>query len=66
MLKKYHLETPFFLSGGISPDDIDAIKEITNSGLPIYGLDINSKFEIEPGLKNIEAVRRFKNNLNKL
>lgn len=66
VLKKYHLETPFFLSGGISSDDIDAIKEITNSGLPIYGLDINSKFEIEPGLKNIEAVRRFKNNLNEL
>lgn len=66
VLKKYHLKTPFILSGGISPDDIDAIKEITKSGLPIYGLDINSKFEIEPGLKHIEAVERFKNNLNEL
>ena len=66
VLKKYHLKTPFILSGGISPDDIDAIKEITKSGLPIYGLDINSKFEIEPGLKHIEAVKGFKNNLNEL
>lgn len=66
VLKKYHLEKPFFLSGGISPDDIDAIKEITQSGLPVYGVDINSKFEIEPGLKNTEAVKGFKTNLKDL
>lgn len=66
MLKKYHLEKPFLLSGGISPDDIEAIKEITQSGLPVYGVDINSKFEIEPGLKNTEAVKGFKTNLKDL
>lgn len=66
VLKKYHLEKPFFLSGGISPDDIEAIKEITQSGLPVYGVDINSKFEIEPGLKNTEVVKGFKTNLKDL
>ena len=50
-------QTVFFLSGGISADDVDKIKEIRHSRL--YGIDLNSKFEIEPGLKNTELLRQF-------
>jgi len=40
-----------------------AIQKIIDSNVPIYALDINSKFEIEPGLKNINEVKTFKNKL---
>ena len=63
VLKNYPYSKPFFLSGGVGPNDIQEIKKIKNSGLLIYALDINSKFESKPGLKNIKEVKRFKNQL---
>ncbi len=57
VLKKYNGERPFFLSGGISQEDTAEIKKINHPKL--YGVDINSRFEIEPGLKNVEAVKYF-------
>ena len=46
ILKNYPLEKPFFLSGGIGTDNIDQIKKLLNFQLPIYAIDVNSKFEI--------------------
>lgn len=63
-LKEYPSHIPFFLSGGIGMDEIEAVKSILKTDLPIYALDINSKFEIEPGLKKIELVQEFKTRLN--
>jgi phosphoribosylanthranilate isomerase len=63
VLKQYPSNKPFFLSGGIGMEESIAIQEISKTNLPIYALDINSKFEIEPGLKNIELLDRFKENL---
>ena len=57
ILEKYHSRKPFFLSGGIGLDEIEKIK---NLNLPIYAIDVNSKFEIEAGLKNIEKLKRLK------
>ena len=54
ILENYKSEKPFFLSGGIGIDDIPIIK---NLKLPIYAIDINSKFETEPGLKNVKFCR---------
>jgi phosphoribosylanthranilate isomerase len=54
ILEKYPSSKPFFLSGGIGIEELDSIKEISKTNLPIYAIDINSKFEIEPGLKNIQ------------
>ncbi len=56
-LIKYEGSTPFFLSGGIGPDDVKAIKRVNHPKL--IGVDINSGFEEEPGIKNIEKVRSF-------
>jgi len=57
ILNSYKGNTPFFLSGGISIDDTSAIKNITH---PLfYGIDLNSRFEKEPGLKNIELIKQF-------
>jgi phosphoribosylanthranilate isomerase len=63
ILQQYKLTKPFFLSGGIGLNDIEDIKKLN---LPIYAIDVNSKFEIEAGLKNIKLLKSFKNNLQTL
>jgi len=60
ILKKYNSKKPFFLSGGIGINELKAIEEISKTNLPIYAVDINSKFEIEPGLKNRNLFSNFK------
>lgn len=64
ILKNYPFSKPIFLSGGIGLDDVEKVQEILQSILPIYGLDVNSKFEIEPGKKNIELLKKFKNEIS--
>ena len=63
VLKEYPLEKPFFLSGGIGPGDQGAIASIIRLNLPLYAIDINSKFEREPGIKDIEIIKQFKASL---
>jgi phosphoribosylanthranilate isomerase len=60
VLQDYPSAKPFFLSGGIGPGDQSAIASIISLNLPLYAIDINSKFEREPGLKNIERIKEFK------
>lgn len=57
MLDEYTGETPFLLSGGIAADDAATILEIDHPKLA--GIDLNSKFEISPGLKNVEMLKVF-------
>ncbi len=59
VLKKYPSSKPFFLSGGIGPKDVDEIKRIKKSGLPVYAVDVNSRFELKPGMKEINKVKDF-------
>lgn len=61
ILNKYNNSKPIFLSGGIGPDDAEAILSIKD--LNIYSLDINSRFETEPALKNIEKLESFINKI---
>ena len=56
-LNEYSLDKPFFLSGGIGPEDTGLIKSIRNHSL--YAVDINSRFETVPGIKDAELVRKF-------
>ena len=63
VLKNYNATKPFFLSGGIGLEHVAAIKKLIKTGLPIYALDVNSKFELEPGLKNLEQLKEFKRNV---
>ncbi|AUP81674.1 phosphoribosylanthranilate isomerase [Flavivirga eckloniae] len=67
VLSNYPSTKPFFLSGGIGLDQIEDIKKFKRSEASkyCYALDVNSKFEIEPGLKNIEQLKEFKNNVIK-
>jgi phosphoribosylanthranilate isomerase len=57
ILEKYPSTKPFFLSGGIGIEELENINEISKTDLPLYAIDINSKFEIEPGLKNVQLCR---------
>lgn len=63
VLEKYPYRKPFFLSGGIGLEDIEKVQKIINSDLPIYALDVNSKFESKPGVKKIEELKKFKKDL---
>ncbi len=56
ILENYKSKKPLFLSGGIGIEEISKIK---NLNLPIFAIDVNSKFEIEPGLKNIKLLEQM-------
>lgn len=62
VLKDYPSTKPFFLSGGIGLDQIENIKSFLKSEASkyCYAIDVNSKFEIEAGLKNIDDLKEFK------
>jgi phosphoribosylanthranilate isomerase len=66
MLKNSVLDKLFFLSGGIEPGDEERLKEFTNEAIAkkLFAIDINSKFEISPGVKDIDKVREFCRNLD--
>lgn len=61
ILEKYNGLRPFFLSGGIGPESVEVIQQLKHEKL--FALDLNSKFEDEPALKNIEKLKRFINDL---
>lgn len=61
VLSKAKIEKPFFLSGGISVEDIDKVKRFKHPDY--YGVDINSRFEKEPGVKDMGQVLLFKKSL---
>ncbi|MCG8207457.1 phosphoribosylanthranilate isomerase [Tenacibaculum finnmarkense] len=64
VLQKYNLTKPFFLSGGIGLEEVSEIKKLRALNLPIYALDVNSKFETSAGLKSVKDITKFKKDLN--
>jgi phosphoribosylanthranilate isomerase len=66
VLEQYASTKPFFLSGGIGIEELEDVKQVLKTNLPIYAIDVNSKFELNPGLKNIQlctdAIYRVSNN----
>ena len=62
VLKDYPSTTPYFLSGGIGLNEAKNIKAFKESSASkyCYAIDVNSKFEIKPGLKNTEQLKEFK------
>jgi len=61
LLSGYPLKTEFFLSGGIGPDDIEALKDFSKSekSAMCHAIDVNSRFELFPGMKDIEKLKVF-------
>lgn len=62
ILENYHYNIPFFLSGGIGNTEIDELKEFLKSpaAKKCYGIDVNSRFEKKPGIKNKIKLQKFK------
>lgn len=56
-IDEYAFDKPFFLSGGIDAEDVMTILELTHPLL--YAVDINSRFETEPGLKDVKKIKEF-------
>jgi phosphoribosylanthranilate isomerase len=57
VLHAYQEETPFLLSGGLTPKDVEALKAFKHPKL--CGIDLNSGFENAPGDKNLRRIERF-------
>ncbi|MDT0642480.1 phosphoribosylanthranilate isomerase [Zunongwangia sp. F363] len=72
VLKKYPSTIPFFLSGGIGPDEAEEIKKLAEwfqqnkKEELLYAIDLNSRFEDAPGLKNAETLKSFKQRMLKI
>ncbi|HEU4632722.1 MAG TPA: phosphoribosylanthranilate isomerase [Flavisolibacter sp.] len=62
VLEKAKINKRFFLSGGIGLDDTGALKAFQHPYL--YAIDVNSRFETEPGVKDMAKVQQFVNALN--
>mgnify|MGYP000166751826 CR=1 FL=1 len=63
LLKGNAIDKPYFLSGGIGPNDLGGIEVMkqTKAGKTLVALDINSQFEETPGIKNLEKIKTFIN-----
>ncbi len=63
LLKNYDNDKPFLLSGGIGPEHAEVISEM--KGMNLHGVDLNSRFEMAPGLKDAERLKHFMQELKK-
>ena len=54
-LRNYPLDTPYFLSGGLSLENLEEALAFSDERL--VGLDLNSRFEVSPGIKDIEKIK---------
>jgi phosphoribosylanthranilate isomerase len=63
IITEYPITKPYFLSGGISTNDAEYLKSIENP--MFYGIDINSRFETAPGIKDISMLNQFFKSLNR-
>lgn len=64
VLNRYDQQVPFFLSGGITPDNVTNIAALKNMNL--HALDVNSGVEIQPALKSIEKLNTLITQVSKL
>jgi phosphoribosylanthranilate isomerase len=63
VLDAYHGSTPFLLSGGIGPDDAERVNAFHHP--KCIGIDLNSRFELSPGLKDVNKLKEFLKKIQK-
>ena len=61
IIKNQTMTKPYFLSGGIGPNDIKGLEvmQVTKAGKQLLAVDLNSQFEISPGNKDLEKIKIF-------
>ena len=60
ILDDYKLNKPFILSGGIDVKDAGELKRLSGIYKNMFAVDLNSRFETEPGVKSISKIKNFK------
>jgi phosphoribosylanthranilate isomerase len=60
ILKRYDQKIPFFLSGGITPENVHGIRDLGNMNL--HAIDVNSGVEAAPGMKDMDKLERLNRN----
>jgi len=65
VIAEANIQKPYFLSGGLGPDDVEDIQAFTQINSNCFAIDVNSRFEVKPGVKNIEIVKTFAESLLK-
>jgi len=65
-LKGLNIGKPFFLSGGIGPDDLPSLQAFSKDPVAkdLFSIDVNSRFEESPGVKDMNRIRNFLSELN--
>jgi len=66
ILSGLNIAKPFFISGGIAPEDAGLLHKFAKDpvGKDLFAVDINSKFEVSPGVKDLAKVKQFIEELN--
>jgi phosphoribosylanthranilate isomerase len=64
-LNEYKLQKPFFLSGGIDLENIEQVLLLKSKFPHLYTVDVNSKFEVTPGIKDISKIKLLSNKIYK-
>jgi phosphoribosylanthranilate isomerase len=59
VLEKAQINKPYFLSGGIGADDVEKIKQFIHGQKDLFSIDVNSRFEISPGVKDMDLIEAF-------
>jgi len=65
LLQNYPFNRPFVLSGGIGLEQVQTVKELITQGLPVRAIDVNSRFEHAPGLKDLEKLKKLSDELQR-
>ena len=65
VIAEANIQKPYFLSGGLGPDDGADIQAFTQTNSNCFAIDVNSRFEVKPGIKNLEIVKTFAESLLK-
>jgi phosphoribosylanthranilate isomerase len=59
-----NVNKPYFLSGGIDLPDAARLKEFSAAHKDMFAADVNSRFEIGPGVKDMDKIKKFLDELN--
>ena len=66
-IKDLNIGKPFLLAGGIGPGDVNELQNFANESVAkdLFAIDINSRFEVMPGVKDIDLIKAFQKNYSK-
>ncbi len=64
LLDEVQVRKPYFLSGGINPEDASGLRAFAGDHKDLFAVDVNSRFEVAPGVKDMDKLKLFLDELN--